>query len=189
MPVYTVIYDACVLYPAPLRDLLLQLATARLFRARWTDEIHDEWIRNLLADRSDITPEQLARTRQLMNKAVSDCLIVGYEPLIDAIDLPDKNDRHVVAAAVHGRADAIVTFNLKDFPRDVLSTYGLEALHPDKFIEYQYDLDRAALVTAARTCRARLKKPGISAHEYITTLRFLGLPKTAAILLSFMDAI
>lgn len=187
--VYTVIYDACVFYPAPLRDFLMQLATARLFRARWTDEIHEEWIRSLLADRDDIKPEQLARTRLNMDKAVPDCLVVGYEPLIDSIKLPDKNDRHVVAAAIQGRADAIVTFNLKDFPPDVLATYGLEAIHPDQFIEYQHDLDGDALVMAAQKCRARLKNPPKTAQEYIAKLKSVGLPKTAAILSPYTGVI
>jgi hypothetical protein len=77
-----VLYDACVLYPAPLRDLLVQLATTRLFQARWTNQIHDEWIRNLAANRSDIA-DRLNRTRELMNKAVLDCLIDDYQELID----------------------------------------------------------------------------------------------------------
>lgn len=141
---YTVIYDACVLYPAPLRDLLIQLATANLFRAKWTNEIHEEWIRSVLKDRSDLTIEQLERARRLMDTAVLDCLVTGYEPLIQAIDLPDKDDRHVVAAAIHARADAVVTYNLKDFPSKILERYNLEAIHPDEFINYQIDLDESA---------------------------------------------
>lgn len=67
---YTVILDACALYPAPLRDFLMELAAGGLFRAKWTDQIHDEWIRNVLKNREDLTPEQLLRTKQLMNQAV-----------------------------------------------------------------------------------------------------------------------
>ncbi|HVM79005.1 MAG TPA: PIN domain-containing protein, partial [Stellaceae bacterium] len=125
---FTVVYDACVLYPAPLRDLLLQLATANLFRAKWTGAIHDEWIRNLLAARPDLDPATLARTRELMDKAVPDSLVTGYEYLIPTIELPDPNDRHVVAAAIHARADAIVTSNLLDFPNGSLAPYNLEAI-------------------------------------------------------------
>jgi len=59
------LFDACVLYPAQLRDLLLRVARSDSFKARWTDRIHDEWVRNLLQDRPDIAPERLARTREL----------------------------------------------------------------------------------------------------------------------------
>lgn len=114
---FTVVLDACVLYPAPIRDLLMQLAVTDLFRAKWTDEIHDEWISNLLERRPELSSAQLERTKRLMNENVRDCLVVGYEQLITSIEgLPDPDDRHVVAAAYHCRADAIVTYNLKDFP-------------------------------------------------------------------------
>lgn len=79
---FTAIFDACVLYPAPLRDFLMNLAITDLFRARWTDEIHDEWIRNVLRNRPDLTNERLQRTRDLMNSHVRDCLVSGYQDLI-----------------------------------------------------------------------------------------------------------
>jgi len=97
---FTVVYDACVLYPAPLRDLLMHLALTDLYRARWSDAIHDEWIRNVLAKRDDLTLQQLERTRQLMNSHVRDSLVTGFEYLIPSIALPDPDDRHVVAAAI-----------------------------------------------------------------------------------------
>jgi hypothetical protein len=141
---FTVILDACVLYPAPLRDLLMELAAGGLFRAKWTDEIHDEWTRNVLKDRPDLTPHQLARTRQLMDGAIMDPKVTGYERLIPSIALPDPHDRHVVAAAIRCSADAIVTFNLKDFPKDLLSEFDIEVQHPDEFILHQLGLDAAA---------------------------------------------
>jgi len=70
-----VLYDACVLYSAPLRDLLIHLALSDLYQAKWTNEIHDEWVRNLLANRPDIKRSQLERTKDLMNKYVRDCLV------------------------------------------------------------------------------------------------------------------
>jgi hypothetical protein len=90
---FTAIFDACVLYPAPLRDLLMNLAITDLFRAKWTDEIHDEWIRNVLKNRPDLTKERLQRTRDLMNSHVRDCLVCGYQDLIPSLTLPDENDR------------------------------------------------------------------------------------------------
>jgi hypothetical protein len=75
---YTAILDACVLYPAPLRDLLLSLAQSGLYHARWTNQIQDEWVRNLLINRPDLKAEDLARTCQAMNASVLDCLIENY---------------------------------------------------------------------------------------------------------------
>lgn len=125
----TVVYDACVLYPAPLRDLLMHLAVTDLYRAKWSDAIHDEWTRNVLRDRPDLKAEQLQRTRNLMNAHVLDSLVAGFEPLIPDITLPDPDDRHVLAAAIHCGADIIVTFNLKDFPdefRGRLEPFGAD---------------------------------------------------------------
>ena len=97
---FVVVYDACVLYPAPLRDLLLRVAHAGLVRARWTDAILDECFRNVLLGRPELDERALQRTRALMNAAIADCLVTDYEPLIPGLDLPDANDRHVLAAAI-----------------------------------------------------------------------------------------
>ena len=133
VPSYTVVFDANVLYPAPLRDLLMRLAMEDVFLARWTDRIHDEWIRNVLRHRPDLMVEQLHRTRDLMNAHVRDCLVTNYEPLIDALELPDVDDRHVLAAAIKAQAQAIVTVNLSDFPLEKLEPLGIEPLYPDDF--------------------------------------------------------
>jgi predicted nucleic acid-binding protein len=135
---FTAFLDACVLYPAPVRDLLMELAVADLYRAKWSDAVHEEWIRALLLNRSDLTREQLERTRDLMNAHVRDALVVDFERLIDVVDLPDPNDRHVLAAAIRGRADLIVTANLKHFPLDMLGRWGIEAQHPDEFLTHQF---------------------------------------------------
>lgn len=127
MDTFTAILDACVLYSAPLRDILLELSGQGVFRVRWTNQIHDEWIRNVLDNNRQIKPEQLARTRQLMDQAVPDCLVIGYEHLVGSLSLPDDNDRHVLAAAIVARAGVIVTFNTKDFPEHALKPFGLEA--------------------------------------------------------------
>jgi hypothetical protein len=87
MATFTAVYDACVLYPAPLRDFLMHLAMTELFRARWTEAIHDEWIAAVLADRPDVTRAQLERTRDLMNKAVPNCLVAGHSSLIAGLTL------------------------------------------------------------------------------------------------------
>lgn len=186
---FTVVYDACVLYPAPLRDLLMHLAVTDLYRAKWTDTIHDEWIRNVLRDRPDLTPEQLQRTRDLMNAHVRDCLVTGYETLIDAVTLPDPDDRHVLAAAVWTKADVIVTFNLRDFPEQALTANGIEALHPDDFLKYQLDLAPNIVCAAVKRHRASLKKPPKDVEEYLATLEAQGLAQTVFGLRRFAELI
>ena len=184
-----VLYDACVLYPAPLRDLLMWLALSGLFQARWTDRIHDEWTRNVAADRPDIPPASLARCRKLMDEHVPDSLVTGYEGLIPTITLPDADDRHVLAAAIHGGAGVIVTFNLKDFPASVLDRFDIEAVHPDEFITRLWDEFPAGVLEAVRTQRAELRKPSKSVAEYLETLERCRLPETVARLRGFSTRI
>jgi hypothetical protein len=179
MASFTVIYDACVLYPAPLRDFLMRLALTELFRARWTATIHGEWMAAVLADRpDDLTRAQLERTRALMNKAVPDCLVEGYQSLIAGLTLPDPNDRHVLAAAILAGAGVIVTFNLKDFPSAALEVYGIEAQHPDEFVTHLLDLDPAAVCAAARNQRLSLKNPPKTIAEHLDTIERQQLPET-----------
>lgn len=179
---FTALYDACVLYPAPLRDLLLQLALSDRYRAKWTNTIHAEWIRNVLRDRPDLRLEQLQRTRELMDANVRDCLVLGYEPLIAGLTLPDPDDRHVLAAAIRARADVIVTYNLDDFPPAALAPYDLEAQHPDEFIDNLANLAPDAVLKAAQTCRARLRNPPRTPEEYLCALQAQRLPQTVAFL-------
>ncbi len=185
----TVIYDACVLYPAPLRDLLMELAQTDLFQARWTDDIHREWIESLLADDPSRDRTRLERTRDMMNGAVRDCLITGYEALIPALSLPDPDDRHVLAAAITGRADLIVTSNLKDFPAASLAPFGVEARHPDDFVAGLLQLDPFPVCAAVKRQRQRLKKPAKTAEELLATLEKLAMPRTVAHLRKAIDLI
>lgn len=134
MPVAVAFLDASVLYPAPLRDLLLELAVSDFYCAKWSDAVHDEWIGALLRNRPDITSTRLERTRRLMNAHVRDAVVSGFEDLVPTIRLPDPDDRHVVAAAIRGEADIVLTANLKDFPAAALSPHGLAAEHPDSFL-------------------------------------------------------
>ncbi len=164
----------------------MQLAVTDLFRAKWTDQIHEEWISNLLERRRDLSRTQLERTKRLMNENVRDCVVSGYEPLIASIEgLPDPGDRHVVAAAYHCRADAIVTYNFKDFPGKALHRYGLEAIHPDDFVHLQIDLDTAKAVAAIHQCRQRLKSPPMDVESYLRVIEAGAMPKTAARLRPF----
>ncbi len=178
----TALYDACVLYPAPLRDLLMQLALTDCLRAKWTDAIHAEWINAVLRERPDLTRLQLERTRDLMNRHVRDCIIEGYEALIPTLTLPDPNDRHVLAAAIHGRVDIIVTFNLKHFPASSLKPHGIKAQHPDEFLNNLCKTAPSDVCESARKTRARLKNPPKSVSEYLDILARQKLPETVAFL-------
>lgn len=180
MSQFTVIYDANVLYPAPLRDLLLRLAGTGLFRARWSAQIRDEWTRNLLAKRPDLS-EKIERTADLVDRSVQDCLVVGHEHLIPCIQgMPDPDDRHVLAAAMKCGAELIVTFNLKDFPPAVLETYDVEAIHPDDFISDVLDLNLASCIQAVREMRMSLKNPPKTQDELLAILLKQQLPQTVS---------
>lgn len=186
---FTVVYDACVLYPAPLRDFLIEMASADMYRAKWTDQIHDEWTRSVLENRPDLKPEQLERTRQLMNANIPDCLVQGYEELIPSVKLPDPDDRHVLAAAIFCGADVIVTFNLKDFPKDSTEKYGIDALHPDDFIMCQIDLAPHVVCAAAKRCRERLKNPPKDTGQYLATLEAQQLTQSVTVLRRYSELI
>lgn len=156
---FVVIYDACVLYPAPLRDLLLRIATIGIVRARWSDTILDECFRNILKNRPDLQPGALDRTRALMKQAVPDCLVSGFEPLIPSLTLPDADDRHVLAAAIRAGAQAIITFNLSDFPAEELDKFGVEAKHPDDFVLDTLDLAPGAVICCRRRAGRSPQEP------------------------------
>lgn len=175
---FTAVYDACVLYPAPLRDLLMHLALTGLYRARWTQQIHEEWKRNLLKNRPELSREQLDNTSSLMDRAIPEAVVTGYENLCEGLDLPDTDDRHVLASAIRCRAEVIVTFNLKDFPQKTLAAFDIEPLHPDEFIADLWDLDQAAVLLAVQNQRRTLKKPPIAAPHYLEMLLKQGLPQT-----------
>ncbi|MGB4779036.1 PIN domain-containing protein [Microbacterium sp.] len=129
-----VVYDANVLYPSTLRDVLIRAGIARLVRPKWTDDILDEVFENLRKNRPDLDPARLDRTRGLMNGAIRDVRVTGYEQHIEGLRLPDPDDRHVLAAAIQAEAQLIVTHNLRDFPVDALTPWGVAAEHPDRFL-------------------------------------------------------
>ncbi|MBK3463344.1 PIN domain-containing protein [Pseudomonas sp. A1230] len=182
---FTAVYDACVLYPAPLRDFLMWLALSGRFRARWTKEIHCEWKRNLLKNRTDLTMEQLDRTSDLMDRAIPEACVIDYEDLVTGLTLPDRDDRHVLAAAIRCGAGVIVTFNLKDFPDVLLAPFGIEAQHPDEFVENLFHLDPSAVVAAAQRQRQQLKNPVMDIESFLNLLQRQGLSRSVQALASY----
>jgi predicted nucleic acid-binding protein len=183
MPRPTAVYDANVLYSAMLRDLLMWLAFLGVVRARWTDEIHEEWIRNL-ADEANPkrTRAALCRVRDKMNEAVRDALVTGYEGWVERVELPDPDDRHVVAAAIEAKAEVIVTLNLKDFPTAALAPFEIEPLHPDEFLVRLFGQDPDAVCEAVRRQRANLKNPPFAVGELLARLADTGVPRLARLL-------
>ncbi|MFY0527307.1 PIN domain-containing protein [Archangium gephyra] len=178
---FIVVYDAGVLHPAPLRDLLVRLGLARLCQVKWTQQILDECFRSILNRRPDLTPEQLARSRKLLEQAIPDVQVKGYEELIEGITgLPDPDDRHIVAAAIRCGAQVIVTSNLKDFPKPVLSRYGMEAQHPDDFVRALIDLDEATVAQVVRAQAAALKDR--TTAQVLESLHHNGLTVSAVVL-------
>ena len=173
---FIVVYDANVLYPSTLRDLLIRIAQAGLVQAKWTDRILDDMFDNLMANRPDLRPAALDRTRHLMNAAVRDCLISGYEPIVAGLDLPDPDDRHVLAAAIRAHAQVIVTTNLKDFPPTYLALWDIEAKHPDDFVLDQLDLDPAAIIGAVSAIAATWRNPPGTAPDVLERLETSGIP-------------
>lgn len=180
------VYDACVLYSAFTRDLLMWLAVhgraAAVFRAKWTGRIHREWTRAVLSRRPDLKRSQLLRTRQLMDRHVRGARATGYLRWERRLTLPDPDDRHVLAAALACVADVIVTHNRTDFPADVLRPFGVVAERPDEFLVRLLATWPAVVVGAARDHRASLRRPAMSVDEYLAALRRNGLPNTAAAL-------
>ena len=188
MATLTALLDACVLYPQTLRDLLLNLARTDLFRARWTELINEEWTRKLL-EKNPGKADRVARTLALVNQSVEDCLISGYEEVIPTLQLPDPDDRHVLAAAIVGQADVIITLNLDDFPPEPLEPFGIEAQHPDTFVAHLIGLDQEVVCAAIRRMRERYKNPPMTAAEYLDSLEKKGLSRSAGLLRACLDRI
>lgn len=167
---YIAILDACVLYPAPLSDLLLSLAADGLYKPKWSERIQNEWSRNLLKKRPDLSNQQLQLTIEAMNDGFPDSMVDKFDSLITGIKLPDPDDRHVVAAALRSKADVIVTYNLKDFPQSIENEYDIEIQHPDEFLNNVYDLHPEKAREAFVKMVQRLKNPPKTQAEVLTTL-------------------
>lgn len=173
-----VVLDACVLYPAGLRSLMMWLAVHGLIRPKWSEQIHEEWMRNVLKDRPDLTPAQLERTRRLMDEHGGDCLVTNYEQHVTGLRLPDMDDRHVVAVGIEAGADAIITWNLGDFPTAEIEGFGIEVRSPDQLICALLDSGATKVLAAMRQHRISLKNPPKSPAEYLETLALQGLKES-----------
>ncbi|MGW4634776.1 PIN domain-containing protein [Nocardia sp. NPDC004415] len=168
---FRVVLDACVLVPIVKSDLLLTLATRHAFCPLWSERILDEVSRAVVKVNPRMTDERIARRVDGMNAAFEDACVVGWEPLEQGVTgLPDAADRHVVAAAVRGNAEAIVTDNLKHFPADVLSQWGLHAMSSDDFLLDVLDLNPSVMLSSLIEMAGRRKNPPVTVDEIVAAL-------------------
>lgn len=187
---FTAVLDACVLFPIATADALVSLAVAGLFAAKWTVAVEAEWLA-VAERRHPGLVGRFATRRDAMRDAVIDWEVKadGWKALAPSLELPDPDDVHVLAAAIAGHADCIVTTNLKDFPASVLEVYGLIALHPDDFIVAQLDLDLYPALGAFKAMRARKRNPTYTAEEFAGAMERNGLVATAERLRRAVDLI
>ncbi len=183
------VLDACVLYPPSLRDLFMRLASALVYQPRWTEDIHKEWMRNVLKNRPQLTRAQLEHTRRLMDGISDESLVTDYEARISTLTLPDPDDRHVLAAALTAEAAVIVTFNLSDFPKSALAPLGVQAMHPDEYLTALFEDVPELFLMAVREHRAALTRPPKTAEAYLETLRVNHLAQLATTLTEHLEEI
>jgi len=183
-----VVLDANVLYPFRKRDILLRMHHAGLFQARWTARILDEWTRRLL-ERKPHLEASVRSQLSAMREHFGEALVGGYEPLIDTLDLPDADDRHVLAAAVRCGARHIVTDNLADFPTGSLSGFDIEAIDADAFLSRTFDRHPAEAFAVLRALRRAYRNPPFSPEGFILDLTAKGLPGFAALAEEYRDSL
>jgi len=176
---FVVLLDANVLYPFRVRDVLLRFAHAGLFRARWTQAILDEWASNLLARRPDLEASIRAQ-QEKMREIFPEALVTDSDHLIAALDLPDPDDNHVLAAAIQCGAQHIVTQNLKDFPAGHLEPYDIEAIGADEFLARTFELYRTEALIVLRDLRRAYTRPPFTPSEFVFDLTAKGMPKLAS---------
>lgn len=175
------VLDACVLYPAPLRDFLLHLATQKLYQPKWSDIIHDEWTRSLLKNREDLNVKSLEKTVDMMNTFFRDANVEtneNFEKILNELDLPDKDDRHILTTAILSNAEFIITFNLKDFPIQELSKYDIKPIEPDEFCLILFRSNSNLVKQAFHNQLESLKNPPLSVQKLLDNLEKVGLSKT-----------
>ncbi|WP_031554081.1 PIN domain-containing protein [Parvularcula oceani] len=185
---FVVVLDANVLWPFRTRDALLRFGAAGLFRPRWSEAILDEWVRTLIGAKPHLE-ESVRSQRFAMARAFEEGLVEGWEPLVDGIDLPDPNDRHVVAAAIRAGAEHIVTENVRDFPSATLEPLGIEAVRADDFLAATFELYPAEAVGALRTMRKAYRNPSMASLDFVFDLQKSGLPKLASLAKEHVDVL
>ncbi len=189
MQSFAVVLDANVIVPIAAADLLLRMAEREFYRPLWSTRIMDETFHTIWKIHSEFTEVQIRKRLAAMNEAFEDALVTGWETIEAALVLPDMDDRHVLACAIVGGADAIVTNNLDDFPVAVLASFGLEAIGLDDFLLDLIDHSSGEVATVIREMARDTKNPAISASEVLDALAMAGAPRAAELLASLLDAL
>jgi predicted nucleic acid-binding protein len=176
------VLDACVLYSAATRDVLLWLAAHEIYEPRWIERIQNEWSGNLLSNRTDLEKAKIERTRQKMKDRFTRAFVVGWEKFENSVSLPDKNDCHVVAAAIVAKANYIINYNIKHFLASELALYKIQAKRPDDFLGILFEQNQEKVIAAVREQRSQLRKPPKTAEEYLGSLHKDHMKKFTALL-------
>lgn len=176
-----VLCDANVLYGQWLRDLVMWLGLRGVLQPRWTAQIEQEWLENLLEHRPDLARARVERTARLMNEVLPQAKIalVTLPESQRGLWLPDPNDVHVLQAAITAKADYLVTFNLNDFPAHVCQELGVRVIHPDPFFTQLAQFHTAEVLTAVEKLQRQKVKPPVSWPEMTQTFARAGLPQLA----------
>lgn len=177
---YSAFLDACVLVPVALADTLLRLAEVGLYRPLWSDLVLDEMVDAIGLIHPELASGQARSRAAAMRVSFEDACVTDWEELVAGISLPDLDDRHVVAAALQGRADMIVTANMRDFPSGILDPMGLEVQHPDEFLLNQLDLDPDLTVATLHRQAAATRRPAITTRSLLDHLGRCRAPRFAA---------
>ncbi|MBI1183774.1 PIN domain-containing protein [bacterium] len=174
---FTCVLDTNVIYPIEIRDLLFWLAWYDLYTPKWSEHIFDEWI--VVMKRKGIDHKEAIKRAQRANEAFPDALVKNYAGLMSNLTLPDKKDRHVLAAAIKTNANVIVTNNIKDFPVEYLATFGLSAKTADNFLTDIIDLNPEQAIAAFKQMVLNRRNPDLDEFEVLDRLRKAGLTDTA----------
>lgn len=176
---FTALLDACTIVPIVRADTLLRIAEREMYCPKWSDTIFDEAQRAILRIHPGVSPERIAKRFDDMNTAFDEASVKGWESLVPTIELPDPDDRHVVAAAILGGAQLIITDNMKDFPAAALEQFGIEAITADDFLLDQLDLNRRIVMNVLEEQASRTSNPLLESQDLIARLERAGVPRFA----------
>ncbi|WP_045876774.1 PIN domain-containing protein [Pseudofrankia sp. DC12] len=175
---FAALLDTCVLYPMHLRDSLLRLAIADLYRPLWSPHILQE-LQGALVRRGSASPDQASRIIGLLREHFPEAEVLGYETLIPAMACHEK-DRHVLAAAVKAGAGLLVTDNISDFPAASALPHGVEVLTADQFLLELLDTSPRTVITVLRRQADGYKRDPKTLDGLLATLSRSGLGSFAS---------
>ena len=162
---FIVVLDTNVIYPIEIRDLLFWFAYYDLFTPKWSKQIFDEW--EAVMVRKGLSLEEALKRSHKANLAFPDAYVENYENLIPNLNLPDKDDCHVLAAAIKINANVIVTNNIKDFPMEYITQFGISVKNADNFIADIIDLNNETAIKAFREMVLNRKNPNLDEYQVL----------------------